>query len=400
MKTRSLLLAAGGIALITSAGYGLYMYGMNRGMEMAAAPAPAEGKRVLYWHDPMVPGAKFDKPGKSPFMAMQLVPVYADDNAPDAAGVRIDPAVRQNLGMRTATVTRSRVAPHVQAVGNVAYNERDVAVVQARANGYVERLDVKAALDPVRKGQVLAQLYVPDWVGAQEEYLAARKLAATVPGVEEAALQRMRLAGMSEAQVETVRRDGRVHARISVTAPISGVVAELAAREGMTVTNGAPLFRINGLATVWVLAQVPEAVAASVRPGARAQVSVAAFADETFNGRVTALLPEVDPSTRTLRARIEVANPGGKLAPGMFARVAFAPSDAREVLTVPSEAVIRTGTRAVVMLAGKEGRFAPVEVETGTESSGRTEIRSGLAEGDEVVASGQFLVDSEAKIRK
>jgi len=178
------------------------------------------------------------------------------------------------------------------------------------------------------------------------------------------------------------------------------VVSELTAREGMTVTTGAPLFRINGLATVWVLAQVPEVMAAAVRTGARAEVSVAAFPDETFTGTVTALLPEVDPSTRTLRARVEVANPKAKLTPGMFARITFAPSGAREVLTVPSEAVIRTGTRAVVMVLGKEGRFTPVEVETGAESGERTEVRSGLSEGDEVVASGQFLVDSEAKIRK
>ena len=400
MKMRSLIVSMAGIALAIAAGYGLYSYGMNRGMEMASPAVPADGRRVLYWHDPMVPGAKFDKPGKSPFMDMPLVPVYADDKAPDAPGVRIDPGVQQNLGMRTATVTRSRLAPRVEAVGNVAYNERDVAVVQARANGYIERLDVKAALDPVRKGQVLAGLYVPDWVAAQEEYLTARKVAATLPGMEEAASQRMRLAGMSDAQVESVKREGRVQPRLSITAPISGVVSELTAREGMTVTNGAPLFRINGLATVWVLAQVPEAMAAAVRPGARAEVSVPAFPDETFNGTVTALLPEVDPSTRTLRARVEVANPKAKLTPGMFARITFAPSDAREVLTIPSEAVIRTGTRAIVMVLGKEGRFTPVEVETGAESGERTEIRGGLSEGDKVVASGQFLVDSEAKIRK
>jgi Cu(I)/Ag(I) efflux system membrane fusion protein len=348
----------------------------------------------------MVPGSRFDKPGKSPFMDMQLMPVYADEAAAEAPGVRIDPAVQQNLGMRTATVTRSRVESSVQAVGNVAYDERDVALVQARANGYIERLDVKAPLDPVRKGQVLAEIYVPDWIASQEEYLTARRLAASAPGIEEAAAQRMRLAGMSDAQIEAVKRDGRVHPRLSIVAPISGVVSELSAREGMTVMNGAPLFRINGLSTVWVLAQVPEGMAGAVRPGTRAEVTVAAFPGETFRGSVTALLPEVDPSTRTLRARVEVANPKARLTPGMFARIAFAPSDAREVLTVPTEAVIRTGARSVVMTVGKDGRFEPTQVETGAESGGRTEIRSGLAEGDKVVASGQFLVDSEAKIRR
>jgi Cu(I)/Ag(I) efflux system membrane fusion protein len=196
-----------------------------------------------------------------------------------------------------------------------------------------------------------------------------------------------------------VQRDGRVHPRLTVTAPISGVISELSAREGMTVMNGAPLFRVNGLATVWVVAQVPEGMVASVRPGTSAQVRTAAFPDETFKGKVTALLPEVDPATRTLKARVEVANPQAKLSPGMFARVSFSPGDAREVLAVPSEAVIRTGRRTLVMVTGKDGRFAPVEVETGAEGDGKTEIRKGLAEGDKVVSSGQFLIDSEASLK-
>jgi Cu(I)/Ag(I) efflux system membrane fusion protein len=400
MSLRPVLLTIAGAALAATAGNAIYMYGMNRGMEMAARPQPVEGRRVLYWHDPMVPGARFDKPGKSPFMDMELVPVYVDDKAPEAAGVRIDPGVQQNLGMRTAVVARSRVGTRLEAIGNVAYDERDVAVVQARANGYLERLEVKATLDAVRKGQVLAQLYVPDWVAAQEEFIAARNAASTVPGIEEAALQRMRLAGMSEAQVAAVQRGGQVQTRIAITSPISGVISELTAREGMTVANGAALFRINGVGTVWVLAQVPEAMAAFVRPGTRAEVRITAFPGETFAGRVTALLPEVDTATRTLKARVEVANPNGKLTPGMFAQVSFAPSDVREALTVPSEAVIRTGTRALVMSVGADGRFTPVEVETGAESGDRTEIRRGLAEGDRVAASGQFLLDSEAKIRK
>jgi Cu(I)/Ag(I) efflux system membrane fusion protein len=385
--------------LLAGAGYGLYWYGMNRGMGMAA-PEPASGRRVLYWHDPMVPGKRFDKPGKSPFMDMQLVPVYADDaGAADVPGVRIDPALQQNLGLRTSTVERTRIGQNMEAVGNVAYNERDVALVQARANGYVERLDVRAPLDAVRKGQVLAELYVPDWIASQEEYLAARRLSSAVPGLEDAARQRMRLAGMSEAQVDAVQRDGRVHPRLTVTAPIAGVVSELSAREGMTVMNGAPLFRINGLATVWVVAQVPEGMAASIRPGSGAQIRAAAFPGDAFEGKVTALLPEVDPATRTLKARLEVANPQGKLVPGMFARVTFAAGDAREVLAVPSEAVMRTGTRTVVMVAAKDGHFSPVEVETGAEGQGRTEIRKGLAEGDKVVTSGQFLIDSEASLK-
>ncbi|HEY3077749.1 MAG TPA: efflux RND transporter periplasmic adaptor subunit, partial [Burkholderiales bacterium] len=212
MKTSKLALALGIAALASAAGYGLYSLGMNRGMQMTGAPSsaaagstggpqkpgdvdPGSGKKVLYWHDPMVPGQKFDKPGKSPFMDMQLVPVYEDAGG-GAGSVSIDPRMQQNLGVRTAEVSKGVLAPVVEAVGSVGYNERDVALVQARANGFVERLYVRAPLDPVRKGQALAELYVPDWVAAQEEYLSARRMAGTrLETLVEGARQRMRLAG-------------------------------------------------------------------------------------------------------------------------------------------------------------------------------------------------------------
>jgi Cu(I)/Ag(I) efflux system membrane fusion protein len=292
------------------------------------------------------------------------------------------------------------VAPAFEAVGSVAYNERDVAVVQARSNGFLERLHVRALLDPVRAGQPLADLYMPEWVAAQEEFLAVRRIGKDAPaGLADAARQRMRLAGMADEQAALVERDGKAHPRLTVTAPISGVIAELGAREGMTVMSGAPLFRINGLATVWINAEVPEAMAHAVRPGTAAEARAAAFPDEVFKGRVTAILPEVNAATRTLKARVEVANPGARLVPGMFARVAFAPAARAAALVVPSEAVIRTGARDLVMVARPEGRFAPVEVKLGPESGGRTEILEGLQAGDRVVVSGQFLVDSEASLK-
>jgi len=409
MKTKTIAVAVLAALALAAAGYGVYSVGMNRGMQMgAAAPATGSaggsdasaGRRVLYWHDPMVPGRKFDKPGKSPFMDMQLVPVYADDAGGDNSSVRIDPRVQQNLGVRTAEVSRDSVAPRLEAVGSVAYNERDVALVQARSNGYLERLYVRAPLDPVRQGQPLAELYVPDWVAAQEEYLAVRRMGANAPaGLLDASRQRMRLAGMSEQQISLVESDGKAHSRLTVTAPIGGVVTELTAREGMTVMNGAPLFRINGLGTVWINAEVPESMAHLVRPGTQAEARAPAFPEQVFQGKVTAILPEVNQITRTLKARIEAANPGGKLVPGMFARITFAPAERKDVLVVPSEAVIRTGTRDLVMVARPEGKFAPVEVEIGSESGGKTEIRKGLQAGDKVVVSGQFLVDSEASLK-
>ncbi|HEX6136861.1 MAG TPA: efflux RND transporter periplasmic adaptor subunit [Casimicrobiaceae bacterium] len=418
MKT-TLLVGITGVAVLAAAGYGLHELGVQRGVALAgsvsngsgAAKGSASaqggvdstnGRKVLYWQDPMVPGQRFDKPGKSPFMDMPLVPVYADSGG-DAAKVSIDPRVQQNLGVRTAEVKRGVLAPALEAVGSVAYNERDVALVQARANGFLERLYVRAPLDPVRKGQALAQLYVPDWVAAQEEYLTARRIAdsggANLSGIVEGARQRMRLVGMSDAQIRAVESSGSVQARMTVTAPIGGVVGELAAREGMTVMAGAPLFRLNGLSTVWVNAEVPESAAARVRPGNAVTARAQALPGESFKGSVSAILPEVNPATRTLKARIELANPGGRLVPGMFVTVAFAQGAGREVLLVPTESVIQTGKRSVVVVTEGDGRFTPIDVEIGLDADGRTEIRSGLQPGQKVVVSGQFLVDSEANLK-
>jgi len=415
MKTMNfawVLIAAVAVAAL---GYGAYRAGMNRGMEMgSAAPSataaqsagdidPATGKRVLYWHDPMVPGQRFDKPGKSPFMDMQLVPVYGDGGS-DESKVAISSRVQQNLGVRVAEVKTGTLTSTVEAVGSVAYNERDVAVVQARSNGFLERLYVRAPLDPVRKGQPLAELHVPDWVAAQEEYLTAKRIGAqsaagSLVGLAEGARQRMRLAGMSDAQIAAVEASGKVQTRVTITAPISGVVGELNAREGMTVMTGAPLFRLNGLSTVWVNAELPERLAAQVRPGNPVEARASALPGAVFHGKVSAIVPEVSAATRTIKARIELANPQGQLLPGMFVTVNFTPQARKEALLVPSEAVIQTGKRSVVVAVLGDGRFASVDVELGLESNGQTEIRKGLQAGQKVVVSGQFLVDSEANLK-
>jgi Cu(I)/Ag(I) efflux system membrane fusion protein len=418
MNTRTLSVAAAAAMIIGAGGYGLYWLGMNQGMQMtginpSAAPAlattgaqkpgdvdPTTGKKVLYWQDPMAPGQKFDKPGKSPFMDMQLVPVYADVGA-DEGAVAISSRVQQNLGVRTAVVKQGTLTSTVEAVGSVAYNERDVAVVQARSNGFLERLYVRAPLDPVRKGQPLAELYVPEWVAAQEEYLSAKRIGAQtdVKGLADAAAQRMRLAGMSEEQIRAIEAGGKVQPRLIITAPIGGVVGELTAREGMTVMAGAPLFRLNGLSTVWVNAEIPEGAAAQVRPGNPVEARTPAVSDTVFKGKVSAILPEVNPATRTIKARIELGNPGGQLVPGMFATINFMPVARKEVLLVPSEAIIQTGKRSVVVVAEGDGKFASFDVEVGLDRNGQTEIRKGLEVGQKVVVSGQFLVDSEANLK-
>ena len=377
----------------------------NRPASHGAAPdasAATPGKKVLYWHDPMVPGRRFDKPGKSPFMDMQLVPVYADDEG-GAAGVKVSAQLAQNLGVRTAVAEKGRFARSIDVVGAVAFDERAVHVVQARTAAFVEQLLVRAPLDPVRRGQPLARLFVPEWSGAQQEYLALK--ASRIEGVAElarAARNRLLLLGMTEEQVQAVDREGKPVTRVTIVSPADGVVGELTAREGMNVMAGAPLFRINGLSTVWVNLDVPEAQAGAVRPGAAITATVSAYPGETFRGRVSAVLPEVNAATRTLKARVELSNPGGRLKPGMYAAVRILDSGPRrndDAVVVPSEAVIVTGERSVVIVDRGDGRYEPVTVKIGAEEGGKTEILEGLAGGERIVASGQFLIDSEASLR-
>jgi Cu(I)/Ag(I) efflux system membrane fusion protein len=405
---RTILAAAVGAALLAAGGYGGYWYAQR---SQHGAPAPAtpaagtsdakmhNGRKVLYWHDPMYPQQKFDKPGRSPFMDMDLMPVYVDEGD-DAGGVKVSPRVVQNLGVRTAVAEKGRLAVTVEAVGTVAFDERAVTVVQSRTPGYIEKLFVRAPLDAVRRSQPLAQLFVPEWAGAQEEYLALRRSEA--PGSQDlarAARNRLLLLGMVEEQVAEVERQGAPQPRVTIASPVDGVVGELGAREGMTLMPGGMLFRINGLSTVWVNVDVPEAQAGAIVPGAPLTATVPAYPGEKFAGRINAVLPDVVAASRTVRARVELANTGGKLKPGMYATLAIAPAASRESVLVPSEAVIPTGKRTVIVVDRGEGRFEPVEVEAGREQGGRTEVLKGLEAGTRVVVSGQFLIDSEASLK-
>ena len=409
------------------AGYGGYRYAMHRMMPVSeapsaspaataaaaatiassgavpAAPAAAKGERkVLYWYDPMLPQHKFDKPGKSPFMDMQLVAKYAEEGggAEDAGKVSISPQTVQNLGIRTAEAKLGTLEPKLQAVGSVGWNERGVVLVQSRSAGFVEKLYARAPLDPIEKGAPLVEIFFPEWAGAQEEYLLLRRQGSEqAKQLAEAARARLLLLGMREEDIAQVDREGKVQARIILRSPITGVIAELGVREGMTVMAGAALFRIVDLSTVWVNAEVPEAQAGGLVPGSRVEARVPAFPEQVFVGRVGVILPDVNPVTRTIRARIELANPGTRLKPGMFANLMLSGSRGKEVVLIPSEAVIRTGERSLVVLAESAGRFRQQDVELGIELGEMTEVRKGLKPGDKVVLSGQFLIDSEASLR-
>ena len=368
---------------------------------------PVIGRAILYYHDPMMPGKKFEAPGKSPFMDMMLVPVYAAGAGTAAAesdtnAVTVSSRLQQNLGLRTGEVVEGTLAPVIRAVGAVAWNERRQVVVQARATGFVEKLYVQATLDRVVEGQPLFDVYVPDWVAVQQDYLLLRRTqtqGSDLDSLVDAARQRMRQAGMSAAQIAAIEKTGRLQRRITVYAPRAGVVTELMAREGSTVTPGMTLARITDMDTVWVQAEVPESQIAGLRDGDVVSAEAPALPGVQFEGQIQALLPEVNPSTRTRKARMELTNTEGRLVPGMLVHVQLRSAHVRSGLLIPTEALIPTGRRTLVMLAEADGHFRPVAVETGIEQGEQTEIRSGLVKGQKIVVSGQFLLDSEASVR-
>ena len=389
---------AGIIAAVLIAGTGGFYLGQRGDENPAGSAASEDGCEVLYYYDPMFPQQKFDQPGKSPFMDMQLEPKCEDDGAggaDEASGVSIDPSAMQNLGIRVAEAEMGSLADTISVTGTIEFNERDVAIIQARSGGFVTRVYARAPGDVVRAGAPIADLQLPEWGSAQTEFLSVNRL--DQPELTSAARQRLRLLGMSDGLIARVERSGRTDGTMTITSPISGVIQTLDARVGATLGQGQTLAQVTGLGTVWLNAAVPEAQSGALGIGQRATATLTAFPGESFAGRIIAVLPTTQTDSRTITARIELTNRNGRLRPGMYAQIALG-GDGPQALLVPSEAVIRTGTRTIVMLAKDDGRYHPAEVRTGREGGGQTEILQGLAPGERVVASGQFLLDSEASL--
>ncbi|MBV1692392.1 efflux RND transporter periplasmic adaptor subunit [Novosphingobium sp. G106] len=390
------LWGAGALTVALIAGGGGYWLG-HREAPASETASTQSGRKVLYWYDPMVPAEHYDNPNSLSSMGMKTQPKYADE-APAAnaePGVSIDPAARQNLGLRTATAQIGSLPSALTVTGTIDFNQRNVAVVQARSGGFVTRVYGRAPGDVIGAGAPIADLQLPEWGGAQGEFLAVKRLGK--PELTAAARQRLRLMGMSDGLIAGVERSGRTNGTVTISSPIGGVIQTLDARAGVTLAQGQTLAQVTGVGTVWLNAAVPEVQAGTLRIGQNATATLAAFPGETFTGRVIAILPTTQAESRTLTVRIELANRGGRLRPGMFASVALG-GDQRQALLVPSEAVIRTGARTLVMLALDGGRYRPAEVRAGREGGGKTEILQGLSAGENVVASGEFLLDSEASL--
>ena len=392
-KTVLAILIAAGLAAAVGYSLGRLQVTPVTGTNAAASPE----RQVLYWYDPMVPGQRFDKPGKSPFMDMPLVARYADEGK-DEAGVSVSPLQQQNLGMTTAKVEKRALASAFSAFATVTTDERGIQTVPAPASGVVEKLFVRAPQQWVKKGEPLARLWIPQWTTAQQEYLAVRQLGEGE--LTRAARDRLALQFMPEAIIQAVERSGKPETRLTLRAERAGYVVKLDSREGAQVAATQTLFELASLDPVWLVVDYPQTQAQNLTSGSEILATSASWPGETFHGRVSELLPQMETTTRTLKARVVLDNPQQKLKPGMFLTVSQ-PESAKQpaVLAIPEEALIATGVASRVLLATGDGHFQAVNVTTGRTAQGWTEVLSGLKEGDAVVTSGQFLIDSEASLR-
>ncbi|MDE0410615.1 MAG: efflux RND transporter periplasmic adaptor subunit [Gammaproteobacteria bacterium] len=358
--------------------------------------ADEEDREVLYWVAPMDPNYKKDKPGKSP-MGMDLVPVYKDEQQETGSEVVIAPQVVQNLGVRTATVERSKLWRRVSTVGFVDYDESKLSHIHLRTQGWIESLTVQSEGDRVQKGQLLFKLYSPELVNAQEEYLQALTIGNTT--LINASKQRLFALGVPSTEIKRLNRERIARQTISYYAPQDGVVSSLNVRDGMFVKPENQIATLADLSTVWVTAEIFERQSGWVEVGQPAEVRFSYLPGEKFEGQVEYVYPNLDQMTRALTVRLKFDNPGETLKPNMFGDVYIFSGAKENIIVVPRESVIRTGTSERVILAKGEGRFEPREVITGIESGDWIEIQSGLNEGEDVVISGQFLIDSEASTK-
>ncbi|MGF6754675.1 efflux RND transporter periplasmic adaptor subunit [Paraburkholderia sp. GAS42] len=390
-------------AVLLGAGYvaGTHRSVISGESAVAATPSgdkidPKTGRKVLYWHDPMVPNQHFDKPGKSPFMNMQLEPVYADEGGSN--GIKIDPGLQQNLGIRYATVRRQETTEGFDAVGTTQFDESKADVVQSRVTGYIDHLYASAPMQRVTKGAPIASLFVPDWLAPQEEYLALKR-GGMNDGMLAASRARMRAMSIPDGVIASLDRTGKAQTHITLSAPETGVLTELNVRDGAMVSPGQTLAKVSGLNRLWLVVEVPEALALQVQAGMSVDAVFAGDPAQHFTGHIREILPGISTSSRTLQARLEIDNADFRLTPGMLMRARIGAAKKVSRLLVPSEAVITTGKRSIVIVRNPDGRLQPVPVTVGNDAGDDTEVSSGLTEGQQVVASGQFLIDSEASLK-
>jgi len=354
-----------------------------------------EDKEVLYWVAPMDANYRRDKAGKSP-MGMDLIPFYAGADE-DGSTVTISPTVVQNLGVRTAKAELTRLWRGIDTVGYVDYDESKVSHIHLRTEGWIEKLAVESEGERVKKGDFLFDVYSPKLVNAQEELVTA--LSTGNKGLINATKERLSALGISESQIKKLQKSKKVKQRISIYAPQDGVVSDLPVREGMFVKPSQKVMTLGDLSSVWLLAEVFERQSQWVEVGQTADVRLSYIPGKTWEGKVEYIYPSLDAKTRTLKVRLRFDNPGELLKPNMYANVKIYGGAKENTIVIPLEALIRTGRNERVIMALGEGKFEAREVKSGIESGNYVEILNGISNGDKIVTSGQFLIDSEASMR-
>jgi Cu(I)/Ag(I) efflux system membrane fusion protein/cobalt-zinc-cadmium efflux system membrane fusion protein len=375
---------------------------------------PQTGKKIKYWTSPMDPTYISDEPGKSP-MGMDLVPVYEEEGEgkEPASTIRIDPVTMQNMGVRFGRVQRKALIKNIRTVGNIMYDETKIFKVNLKFSGWIEKLYVDFVGEDVKKGQPLFDIYSPELVTTQEEYLLAlnqyeslsnssyARIRKGARRLLEASRTRLRFWDLTEAQIEAIGKTGKIKKTLTVYSPATGVVTQKDAFEGHYVKEGEHQFEIANLSTVWVDVDVYEYELPWVRKGMAADMELSYIPGKRFKGKVLFIYPYLDPKTRTAKLRLAFPNPGYRLKPGMYADIYLKSVIATDSLVIPQEAVIDSGVRKIVFVALGEGKFQPRDVNIGLEGNDNEfQVLEGLSEGEEIVLSAQFMLDSESRLRE
>ena len=379
----------------------------------AAAPAnPPQQRKIKYWRAPMNPNYISDKPGKSP-MGMDLIPVY-EDAQPAETGIRVDPNFLQNFAVRTVKVETGSIPVDIRTVGLLNYNDKNLAFINTKFDGWIEKAYVNYVGESVSKGQVLFEIYSPELVTTEQDYLSALEYVQKLSGGAEpdavararslvdATRERLRYWDITEGQIDELRRSGKITRTLQVVSPVAGVVVSKMSDslEGVKLAPGMNVYKIADLSTIWASVEVYEDQLRYMQPGRVADITVDAFPSRHWSGKVIYLDPTVNQQTRTLNAYVQIPNGDYKLRPQMYANVEVHVPVVTGAVKVPEEAVLHSGEQSVVIVEKTKGLFEPREVELGALGGGYREIRKGVRAGETVVTSSQFLIDSESNLKE
>jgi membrane fusion protein, copper/silver efflux system len=396
---------------------GAYWFGRSHSDATMAIDPPTAGsseqREILFYRNPMNPSRTSPVPARDE-MGMDYIPVYADDEgARTSPGtVSIDPAIVQNIGVRTAAVERRELAREIRTVGRVDYDEEGLVRVHLRSDGWVEKLLVTKTGQHVRRGQALMTLYSPQIVSTEQEYLLALRgvvnlrkdsppeFVEQARALSESSAERLRLLGVTESELARLHGGGAAKRAITLASPASGIVQFVGVREGQFLTAQTEIYRIADLSSVWVLADLYEDELPWVRPDDRAVIRLHGLPDESFEAGIDYIYPYLEGKTRTQKVRLRLPNPGLRIKPHMYADVTFHVRPQADAVAVPESSIVRSGTRTQVFVTSAPGRFEPREVRLGVAADGYVQILDGVAPGERVVTSAQFLIDSESKLRE